>query len=267
MTTTSRPLSLSTQSPRLIQKRPSSVLQLTPDNENICMLRTCTQVVSARHLNYQKALSIIANEDYLKVLNLAARKRSPRTADPLLDLETISRNVSSLYSSNELAKVGLVGILTGIAFLNLQSSDTISLEATTQTSPLKLQQRPKPLNGLVSKTAKSLVPRGSEAVQVFPPYHQTRSFPAISVIFRQKRRCKRRRCRKKKKLFGLRASVKIVDKQPCILNVSCTEESNLSSSSSAFDDGLTIDGPPSCHLEVDSQNSCLRQRQRSLMYF
>lgn len=197
-----------TTTPRPTFSRPA--IQLTPDFENECLLRTCTQTLTGRDLNYGRILDIIQNEEYLSVISMAevdfVRNRAPRSI-----VETITQNVSSLYQPNELAKVGLIGILAGLALFNFADSTPernpkqIQFQSTTfRPTPVRLtkqipSQFPQPGtegggrvpigNNQIVQTALSLVPPGLEPLAVFPPYAQLhqRKYPAISVIFAERR--------------------------------------------------------------------------------
>ena len=100
-------------------------LRLTPDTKaqkSVCSFKTCTQTIVGRSLSYGRILDIIQNEEYLEVTNIDnTRRRSPRSPNPEALIDTISPSIPSTitfpYDPNwKIAKISLVGFLTGLAY-------------------------------------------------------------------------------------------------------------------------------------------------------
>ena len=122
-------------------------------------------------------------------------------------IESIQSNSSYLYQPTEVAKVGLIGLLAGLAIFNFNTdseneTDYHNLPKKPENIADRFKRRPYFLNSFqpvrqgkgrlfkgnkhVTKIALGLVPKGLRPVSIFPPYEKKRMFAAVSVIFQER---------------------------------------------------------------------------------
>ena len=199
-----------------------------------CHIRFCEQTIVGRSLEYDRALQIIQDEEYLSAadLNIVRQKRSAKEEQDKIREKTIQilkrfkrqSDTFQLFGSDYAINTNFTGefdfrvipltILFGVAYVVtmmgisdsfslLDGDNTIPNVRTTLDTPIFNVLPPpgfapdtsispdSPFGGASPgnadpndlSVALSLLPPGTTAVAVFPPYATPRTLPAICVIY------------------------------------------------------------------------------------
>ncbi|XP_040580043.1 uncharacterized protein [Lepeophtheirus salmonis] len=174
-----------------------------------CFYRKCSQVVSARNLQYEMALRILQEEEYLgpsdfsNILRRKRRKRQIRpTINPMLgNMTDVMDNQDGELDSNDmenldfipemtLMTVATVVMLGAIYFFLAPNNALLALSSVSAPLPgspgggMPIPSNPSDFSQ-TTQEGTQLAPSGTLPLSVFPPFATPRRVPAVCVLFKE----------------------------------------------------------------------------------